>query len=153
MIGKVFKVKNRRVETSLIEEFLYPKLGPGQLYELVSDEIVKKGGKIIKNAKVISVHKNNKNELDNITYIQNGNEFKLKGDYIISSMPLKDLVIGMNDAPKDILNMAKHLPYRDYITIGVLTNKLNLKNNTNIKTFGNIIPDNWIYIHDKNVGE
>ena len=151
IFGKTFNVKNRKVETSLIEEFSYPKLGPGQLYEMMASEIIKKSGKIIKKAKVVKIHKNNKNKLDGITYIQDNQEFKLNGDYIISSMPLKDLVLGINDTPKNILKIAKDLPYRDYITIGVLTNKLNLKNSTDIKTFGNIIPDNWIYIHDKKV--
>ena len=52
IFDKILKKKNRKVETSLIEEFSYPKFGPGQLWELTAAEVEKKGGKIIKNAKV-----------------------------------------------------------------------------------------------------
>ena len=151
IFGKLFKKKNRKVETSLIEEFAYPKLGPGQLWELTAKSIEKKGGQIIKNAKVVSIHKNKKDLLTGITYESNGKKVKLSGDYVISSMPIKDLVNGMNNVPNKYLKIASCLPYRDYMTVGVLLNKLNLKNKTNIKTIGNIIPDNWVYVHDKNV--
>ncbi len=151
MFGKVFKKKNRKVETSLIEEFAYPKLGPGQLWELTADEIIKKNGEIIKNAKVVKIHKNKKGLLSGVTYIKDGKEVELSGDYVISSMPLKDLVMGMDDVPNKYLKIAKGLPYRDYMTVGVLVNHLNLKNETKIKTIGNIVPDDWVYVHDKNV--
>ncbi len=151
MFGKLFKKKNRKVETSLIEEFAYPKLGPGQLWELTANEIIKKQGEIIKNAKVISIHKNKKGLLTGVTYLKDGKKIKLEGDYVISSMPIKDLVEGMNDVPKKYLKIASGLPYRDYMTVGVLLNKLNLKNETKIKTIGDIVPDNWVYVHDKSV--
>ena len=63
IFGKIFNKKNRKVETSLIEEFKYPKLGPGQLWEVTADEIEKLGGTIYKNAKVTKVHKNADNIL------------------------------------------------------------------------------------------
>ena len=66
-------------------------------------------------------------------------------------MPIKDLVGGMNDVPENVARIAKGLPYRDYMTVGILVPKLNLKNLTKIPTIGNIIPDNWIYVHDKRV--
>mgnify|MGYP006974680413 FL=1 len=66
-------------------------------------------------------------------------------------MPLKDLVLAMNDVPKKITKIAEGLPYRDYMTVGVLTPKLALKNETDIKTLGNIVPDDWVYVHDKSV--
>ena len=151
IFNKKLKKKNKKVETSLIEEFAYPKLGPGQLWELTADEILKKGGKIITNAKVVNIHKNKKEKLTGVSYEYNGKTIKIEGDYIISSMPIKDLVIGMNEVPNKYLKIAKGLPYRDYMTVGVLLNHLNLKNKTNIKTIGNIVPDNWVYVHDKDV--
>ncbi|MBQ6147581.1 NAD(P)/FAD-dependent oxidoreductase [Candidatus Saccharibacteria bacterium] len=151
IFGKVFKKKNRKVETSLIEEFAYPKLGPGQLWEITAKEIKKKGGEIIMNAKVIGVKKNKKNELTGVVYEKDGKKVTLPGNYVISSMPLKDLVEAMNDVPKKYLEIASGLPYRDYMTVGVLSKKLSLKNETNIKTLGNIVPDNWVYVHDKSV--
>ncbi|MBE6800792.1 MAG: NAD(P)/FAD-dependent oxidoreductase [Ruminococcaceae bacterium] len=151
IFGKILNKKNRTVETSLIEEFAYPKLGPGQLWELTATEFEKSGGKIIKNAKVVSVIKNKENEITGLVYEKDGEKVTVEGDYIISSMPVKDLVIGMNDVPEEYTRIAKGLPYRDYMTVGVLIPKLNLKNETKTKTIGNIVPDNWVYVHDKNV--
>lgn len=151
IFGKIFKKKNRKIEISLIEEFSYPKLGPGQLWELTAKEIEKKGGHIIKNAKVVEIHKNDKNILTGVSYLSNKETINIDGDYVISSMPLKDLVEGMNDVPKKINKIATGLPYRDYMTVGVLVDKLNLINKTKIKTIGNIVPDSWVYVHDKSV--
>lgn len=151
MFGKVFKKKNRKVETSLIEEFSYPKLGPGQLWEITAAEFEKLGGKIIKNAKVTKIIKNNDNQLTGIAYVKNGKEEIFEGDYVISSMPVKDLVAGMNDVPEKYRQIAEGLPYRDYMTVGVLVPRLNLKNETKTKTVGNIVPDDWVYVHDRSV--
>ena len=151
MFGKLFHSKNRKVETSLIEEFAYPKLGPGQLWEITADEVQKKGGTILKNAKVIKVLKDSQNQLTGVVYEQDGKQITVQGDYVISSMPVKDLVESMNDVPKQYANIASGLPYRDYMTVGILVPKLNLKNETKIKTLGNIVPDDWVYVHDRNV--
>ena len=151
MFGKVFKKKNRKVETSLIEEFAYPKLGPGQLWEVTADEIEKLGGRIIKGAKVVNVVKDSDNKATGIKYEQDGKIIEVEGDYVISSMPIKDLVAGINDVPKKYADIAAGLPYRDYMTVGVLIPHLNLKNETNIKTMGNIVPDDWVYVHDRSV--
>lgn len=151
MFVKLFHGKNRKVETSLIEEFAYPKLGPGQLWEITADEVQKKGGAILKNAKVVKILKNNQNRLTGVVYEQDGNQIMVQGDYVISSMPVKDLVESMNDVPKLYADIASGLPYRDYMTVGILIPKLNLKNETKIKTLGNIVPDDWVYVHDRNV--
>ncbi len=151
IFGKTFGQKNRKVETSLIEEFAYPKLGPGQLWEITAKEIKKKGGEIIMGAKVVGIKKNKKGILTGVVYEKGGEKITLKGDYIISSMPIKDLVAGMNDVPAKYAKIAAGLPYRDYMTVGVLVPKLNLKNETNIKTIANIVPDDWVYVHDRNV--
>lgn len=149
--GKLFKVKNRKVNTSLIEEFKYPKLGPGQLWEVTADEIRKLGGTIIMEAEVKKLHKGADGCLTGVSYIKNGEEITLNGDYIISSMPIKDLVAGMNDVPAEPARIAAGLPYRDYMTLGVLVPKLNLENKTAFKTVGNIVPDCWVYVQDRRV--
>ena len=149
--GKLFKVKNRKVNTSLIEEFKYPKLGPGQLWDVTAAEVEKLGGTIIKNAKVTRVHKNANNVLTSLTYEKDGQELTMEGDYFISSMPVRDLVGGMNDVPADSARIAAGLPYRDYMTLGVLVPKINLVNKTNIRTVNNIVPDCWVYVQDRNV--
>ena len=66
-------------------------------------------------------------------------------------MPIKDLICGMNNVPKNITEIAIGLPYRDFVTVGLLVDKLNLKNETGIKTLGNIVPDCWIYVQDRDV--
>lgn len=151
MFGKAFKTKNRKVETSLIEEFKYPKLGPGELWDVTADEIVKKGGTILKNHRVTGIIKDENNHLSGVRVMTPDGEKVFEGDYVISSMPVKDLVAGMNDVPEDMQKIASGLPYRDYITLGVLVPKLKLKNLTKIKTISNIIPDNWVYVHDRSV--
>lgn len=151
IFGKAIGKKNRKVETSLIEEYAYPKLGPGQLWELTAKDIKKKGGEIIMEAKAVGIKRNKKNEVVGVVYEKDGKKETIKGDYVISSMPIKDLVEAMDNVPKDMMKIASGLPYRDYMTVGVLAPKLALKNETNIKTLGNIVPDNWVYVHDKSV--
>ncbi|MCR5510895.1 MAG: NAD(P)/FAD-dependent oxidoreductase [Lachnospiraceae bacterium] len=150
-LGRLFKVKNRKVNTSLIEEFKYPKLGPGQLWDVTAEEVKKLGGTILMNSQVTRVHKNADNHMTGLTYVADGAEHELDGDIIISSMPLKDLVCGMNDVPKNCAEIAAGLPYRDYMTLGVLVPKLNLVNKTDIKTISNIVPDCWVYVQERKV--
>ena len=154
VLANAFKKKSGKtggkVETSLIEEFSYPKLGPGQLWDVTASEIEKKGGTIITGARVVKINKAG-DHLTGVTYEKDGKSVTLEGDYIISSMPIKDLVAGMNDVPADPARIAAGLPYRDYMTLGVLIPHLNLENKTKVKTIGNIVPDNWVYVHDRNV--
>ena len=153
MFKKVFGIKNNKnAETSLIEEFWYPKYGPGQLWETLLKKNEEHGAKIKKGYKVKNINIEN-NKVKNITCLVDGKEEQVDGDIFISSMPLKDLVVGLNGTgvPQDIKEIGEGLPYRDFITVGLLLKKLKLKNETNIKTLGNIVPDCWIYIQDANV--
>lgn len=143
--------KKRQVETSLIEEFTYPKLGPGQLWDVTAERITELGGTILRSHKVTGITKNLTNQIASVTYEKKGGFDSMKGDYVISSMPIKDLVGGMNDVPRDIADIAAGLPYRDYMTLGVLVPKINLVNKTKLKTVNNIVPDCWIYVHEKAV--
>lgn len=151
ILGKALRKKNRKVETSLIEEFKYPKLGPGQLWDVTAAEIEKLGGQIIKNAKVTRLHKNERNRITYLVYEKDGRELSAEGDYVISSMPLKDLAAAMNDVPAEPARIAARLPYRDYMTLGVLLPRLYLENKTKIPTIGHIVPDCWVYVQDRNV--
>ena len=150
IIGKLLPAQNRKVETSLIEEFSYPKFGPGQLWETAAEKIEEMGGKIVKNAKVTAFETVN-NKILSVIYLKDGKKIKQDADIIISSMPLKDLVAGINNTPQNIAEIAQGLPYRDFVTVGLLLSKLCLENKTNIKTLNNIIPDCWIYVQDTGV--
>ena len=149
IFGKIFKRGNRKVETSLIEEFKYPKFGPGQLWEVAAEKILGMGGKILTNAQVTGFRKDENGKLVSLFYEKDGVKTELEGDIFISSMPVKDLVLGMNSVPDNILRIAGGLPYRDYMTLGVLVKKLRLKNKTKLKTVGNIVPDCWVYVQDR----
>ncbi len=149
MFKKAFgkKDQNKEVETSLIEQYWYPKLGPGQLWECVAEDIKKAGGKVLMNTEVNKIEHDGKN----ITAVY-ADGIKYDADEFISSMPLSELVTSMSDnVPENVLQVAKGLPFRDFVTVGLLVNKLNLKNETDIKTLGNIVPDCWIYVQETNV--
>ena len=94
---------------------------------------------------------NSDGKIRSVVYEKAGEQVELEGDIFISSMPLKDLTAGMNSVPENIAAIAKGLPYRDFVTVGLLVDKLNLKNQTNIKTINNIVPDCWIYVQDVDV--
>ena len=133
----------------LIEEFYYPKYGPGELWEMVLEKCLMKGATIIKNSPVTNI-KFKDNKIVSVTT----NNIEYKGDIIISTMPIKDLINGLEgnkEVNKNIKNIANGLPYRDFVTIGLLVKKLKIKNKTKIKTINNIIPDNWIYVQDESV--
>ena len=146
-ISKPFRRKDK-VETSLIEEFMYPKKGPGELYEYMKDDIIDMGGEIILNSTV------NEITLDGnrITSVKTSDGVTYTGDYFISSMPIKDLISSINaDIDSSVRRVAEGLPYRDYITVGLLVKKLKLENKTKIKTLTGDVPDNWIYVQEREV--
>jgi len=147
IFGKLIPSQNRHVETSLIEEFYYPKYGPGQLWEKVIHTTQDQGVKVVFGAKVKAFEKIG-NRIKAVI-CEDGTRYE--ADEVISSMPLNELAAAIPDVPEDILRIATGLPYRDFVTVGLLVDKLALKNQTNIKTLGNIVPDCWIYVQDTGV--
>lgn len=151
VISKPFRKKGGKVETSLIEQYLYPKKGPGQLYETMAAEVERLGGQIIRGAKAVRIETEG-NRVTRVIALQDGAETAYEGDVFFSTMPVKDLVSGMGDVPPaDVRRVAQGLPYRDFMTVGLLVNRLKIENKTNIKTIGNIVPDCWIYIQEREV--
>ena len=148
-VSKPFRGKGAKVETSLIEQYVYPKKGPGQLWETLADEIRSLGGEIRMNACVKGIDLG-ENKIESVT-LADGT--KVAGDYFISSMPIKDLVTGMgaDKVPAPVYEVATNLPYRDFVTVGLLVNKLKIHNETKMKTLSNIVPDCWIYIQERDV--
>ena len=147
IFSKLIPQKNRKVETSLIEEFYYPKFGPGHLWETVASDFKAMGGQILMNESVNSIH-----HVDGRIVALETPTKRYDGDIFISSMPIKDLFNSLSPKPtQSLLETANHLPYRDFITIGVLVNKMALENETSIRTINDIVPDCWIYIQDTNV--
>lgn len=139
-----------KVETSLIEEFHYPKFGPGQLWETAAKRFEAMGGRIIMNCRAEKIRVEN-GRVVQVTASRSGETLEFAPDVLLSSMPLKDLAAGMNDIPASVSEIAAGLPYRDFVTVGLLVDRLNLKNETKLKTLNNIIPDCWIYVQDSGV--
>lgn len=155
MLKKVTGTKGQgKVETSLIEEFVYPKLGPGQLWEVAAKEVQQNGGEVHMKHSVRGIHINDNGKVDYVEILKDDNTVeKTECDYFLSSMPIKDLVACIKgiDVPEDVKAVARELPYRDFITVGLLVKKLKMTNTTHIKTFKNRIPDTWIYIQERDV--
>ena len=158
------KRDNSEVETSLIEEFWYPKYGPGQLWETVESNCENAGVKVVTDAKAIEVRQQNGHISSVVTEAADGTRTEWNADQFISSMPVKDLgeaidaagadteaaATGSKAAPEAVTEVAEGLPYRDFVTVGLLVNHLKLENTTDIPTLGNppIVPDCWIYVQD-----
>lgn len=148
---KPFRKEDKsKVETSLISEFEYPKFGPGQLYTELAKIVVKNGVKIVYKSEVSKLLLDKNNNVSKV--ITTSNE-EYDCDYVISSMPIKDLflALGEDKVSKEAYELAVTLPYRDFITVGLLINELKIKNKTKIKTLNNMIPDTWIYVQERDV--
>ncbi len=153
VLPKRKSIEQKDTETSLIETFLYPKLGPGQMWESVAQSIIESGGETILNSEIVRIKLQGKKVVSvTVKDRGSGKEESVPADYIFSTMPIKELITSMEGSvPERVHTLAKGLEYRDFMTAGLLLNKLKIKNETNIKTVGNIIPDNWIYIQEPDV--
>jgi protoporphyrinogen oxidase len=141
-------IEQKDTETSLIEKFLYPKYGPGQMWETVANIIRSKGGKIFLTHEVKKIHHHN-NRIASLIALDKttGQEVEFNGDFFISSMPVKDLLQGFTGTvDAEAKKVASNLIYRDFIVVGLLLKDIKLKNKD-----GSPVKDNWIYIQEKEV--
>lgn len=134
----------KKKETSLIDEFSYPKYGCTQLWNLMTEKIVELGGQIEFNTEVIGLNTED-NKVKSVKIRNNSGEYDVVADYVMSSMPVKDLVLGMNNVPENVKEVSKTLPYRDYMLVGLYLKDMNIKEN------GKISKDSWIYIQEPDV--
>ena len=130
-------------QTSLIESFIYPKYGPGQMWEAAARKFVESGGKLLMQHKVVEVDIS-ESQVHRVTaQDSNGLSRSWSCSHFISTMPIKDLVSASHVAwPDDALNVAQGLQYRDFFTVGLLYPKSALVNE---------LRDNWIYIQEPGV--
>lgn len=152
-MGKDNAVEQKKNETSLIEKFLYPKLGAGQLWEEVAGRVVKKGGEIHLGSKVMGIDVTGE-QVATVRVQQNktGTIDDYPCDYAFSTMPVKELVQVMSpDPPDKVKKVADGLIYRDFMTVGVLLKKMKIGNETAIPSINNIVPDTWIYIQERDI--
>lgn len=140
---KVQNISQKQVETTLINYFFYPKYGPGQLWEEVVNKIREKGGEVLFTTRGEKIfHENKMVKAVEVKDLTNGKSKRISADYFISSMPIKDLISGLSPSPqKNVRMVAQELPYRDFITVGILLSDARLSE----------LNDNWIYVQEKDV--
>lgn len=145
-------IGQKNTDTSLIEQFLYPKFGPGHLWERVSEEIESLGGKILLGHKVVGLVME-ENLVSNVTTLHctTGEIYDIPCSAIISSIPMKDLIPMFKNVPPTVRDISDGLIYRDFITVGLLVKKLRLDNSVRNNSSSKTIRDNWIYIQEPDV--
>jgi protoporphyrinogen oxidase len=140
----------KETDTSLIERFLYPKFGPGQLWEHVAEKIVEAGGEIHMGWKVVGIHTEGNRVVSVDAVSDEGETRNFTADYFFSTMPMRELVnaieLGGARIPANVKQVSDGLIYRDFITIGILIDKLSVT-----EPDGGLLKDTWIYIQEPDV--
>ncbi|WP_298737357.1 NAD(P)/FAD-dependent oxidoreductase [uncultured Chitinophaga sp.] len=148
-------IAQKDTETSLIEQFLYPKFGPGQLWEEVARQVESMGGKILMHHDVKRIYtSDNANQVTAVAAVNNitGETSYLEGDYFFSTMPVQELIGGLDGPiPEEVREVAAGLQYRDFITVGILLKKLSFQDKKTGEWKPLELKDTWIYIQEKDV--
>jgi protoporphyrinogen oxidase len=147
MGSRASEIGQKDTETSLIEKFLYPKLGPGQLWEEVAGRVRAEGGEILTGWTVCGIHTAGDRVTGVTARSDSGEQFFFPAQYVFSTMPVKELVQAFESpAPAEVSEVSDGLMYRDFITVGLLLNRLNIREQGE-----NLLKDNWIYIQEPDV--
>lgn len=145
-------IAQKESNTSLIEHFLYPRLGPGQLWEEVARQVQAAGGELLLSHKVTEVSVQSGLAKGVTVEGSDGVSRHIAADFVISTMPVKDLVTAMGDRPpSEVRNIAKDLPYRDFITVGLLVKRMKRNAQSLSIQENQCPPDNWIYVQESDV--
>ncbi len=144
-------ISQKTTEISLIEQFLYPKYGPGQMWQIVGEQVTRRGGTILMKHRVRRLHvaEARISAIDAIN-VDSGEVNTYTPDYVFSTMPVKELIEALDmDIPDTVRQVAGGLVYRDFVTVGLLLKKLKVweKDRKGCRP----IRDNWIYIQDPDV--
>lgn len=144
-------IAQKDTETSLIERFLYPKYGPGQMWETVAHEVQRLGGRVLTHQRVAKVCMED-GQVVAVEAVDSrtGEVAVYRGDFFFSTMPITELVRSLDvDVPQNVREVSDGLVYRDFITVGLLLNGLKLHDDT--PEGRRLIQDNWIYIQEPDV--
>lgn len=129
-------LKPRDSIKTLISEFRYPRLGPGMLWTRVKEQIEEAGGSVQLESTIVGINRDG-NRLIGVVVCQNGRTETVLGTDFISSMPLTTFLRLLNPPPpREVMQAAAELKYRDFITVCLIVDREDL------------FPDNWLYIHD-----
>ena len=151
LLSSDFQKQQKERETSLITRFWYPKLGPGQMWETVAQQVQNAGGEVHMKTAVSGVHTED-GQVTSVTVknIETGTEETVACDYFFSTMPIKHLVKMITPIPPaDVLDVGDGLIYRDFVTVGLLVKQLHIEEKG--KKTAATAPDTWIYIQDRGV--
>jgi protoporphyrinogen oxidase len=139
-------LSQKSVETSLIDRFMYPKFGPGQMWEEVAVRVTSKGGRILTGWTVDGIeHADSRRVLAvRARHCETGETTRFEGDYFFSTMPIQELIeVTEPPPPAQVREVGRGLVYRDFITVGLLCKRLKIKDRN-----GGMVKDNWIYIQE-----
>jgi protoporphyrinogen oxidase len=145
-------IAQKNTETSLIEQFLYPKFGPGQLWEHVADLVQQQGGELRMGWRATKLNvRRGLDGIDRITSVEartkDGELVTVKGDYFFSTMPVRELLRVIDTPiPEEVQAVSDGLVYRDFITVGLLVDRLLVT-----EPDGSPLKDTWIYIQEPDV--
>ncbi len=151
-------VAQKGTDTSLIERFMYPKFGPGQLWEHVAELVKEMGGEIHMQTKVVAMSarpgdattQEPRQILGAETINEAGERKKFAGDFYFSTMPMRELVQAIDatgyEVPGSVREVSEGLEYRDFITVGLLADRLRVK-----EADGGLLRDTWIYVQEPDV--
>ena len=140
------------VETSLIERFLYPKFGPGQMWEEVARRVVDGGGQVHLRHRVTSVRRNGMQIVGaTVRDMTSGEQREVACDLFFSTMPVKDLTAMLEPEDESLARAAAALPYRDFMTAGLLVKRMTTGKGHGATAANGMPPDNWIYIQEPDV--
>jgi protoporphyrinogen oxidase len=132
-------VRPRKVIRTLIDDFHYPRLGPGMMWNTVKELVERRGGTVQLNSPVVRIERN-KNRIERVIVASGGRQHAVAGGEFLSSMPITELVKQLDPpAPARVLKAAANLRYRDFLVVGLIVDRPAL------------FPDNWIYVHDPGV--
>ena len=132
-------LKPRNTIKTLIDEFDYPRFGPGMMWNAVKDRIERMGGVVRMGNEMVVIHRRG-NYINNVVVSSNGHKEVIEGTDFISSMPITEFIKKLDPPPPSaVLRAAEELNYRDFLTVCLIVKKPDL------------FPDNWIYIHDPDV--
>jgi protoporphyrinogen oxidase len=143
----------KSTETSLIERFLYPKLGPGQMWEAVARQVEQLGGQIHLRQRIVGLERDGSRVTAlNVLDEAGSSVRRVACDHFLSTLPVRDLIAFLSPEDAQISTIAKTLPYRDFMTVGLLVRRMRCRTGRGNELLGNgMPPDNWIYIQEPDV--
>ena len=138
LVRNAFSGNGRGEIKTLVDEFIYPRFGAGQIYQTMADKITREGSRVVKGARACGLRRHGKRVVAALVESEHG-PYEVEGTFFLTSNPLTELIEMMQpEAPPEVLRAARALRYREHIGVNLLVE-------------GSPFPDNWIYVHSSEV--